>query len=127
MLYDIYTTMQPPQQVQPPTLQDLGKKIIEMSKSNPLYASIANESLRNIHGFLTSNERQEQTQTMPVNDPTFVPPQINQITPMMQPMMAQQMAQPMFGQSLLPPMMGNQMPNYMLPQTGNIPFLYHQQ
>ena len=107
------------------SLADLGQIIVDLAKSNQLFAQIAESSLNNIRTFICTPDQYDQVPQ--TNDPMTLPPQISQAAQMPQQVMAPQpMQSSVFGQGLLAPMMGNQIQQY-IPATGNIPFLYHQQ
>ena len=104
-------------------LSILGEKIVNMAKSNQVYAEIAEISLQQIKDLLSNPENFDQ-----IPNPTDLmqPPQLSQNNQMAQQVMPQQPIQgTVYGQTLLAPMMGNQM-QPIIPATGNIPFLYHE-
>ena len=101
----------------------LGEKIINLAKTNQVYAEIAEKSLQQIKELLSMPDNFDQIPNP--SDPLMQPPQLSPNNQMPQQMMpAQPVQNSVYGQTLLAPMMGTQ---FQIPATGNIPFLYHNQ
>ncbi|KAK8860724.1 hypothetical protein M9Y10_012389 [Tritrichomonas musculus] len=101
-------------------LKELGKQLIDLSKSSDICANLIERSLENLRDyFMEPNEDQRIFSDFD----NILPPQIQssngseQITT----------TQPsIYGQTLLPPVMGNQVNPFMM-QAQHVPFLFHNQ